>query len=162
MTTLIFFVSCLIRFKVRSNSLFISAFWSSASSRRTNFLRDATILLILSIASLSMLLISLTISAISASLICGINLDKIELFDLIDATGVLISCATPATSWPKEAIFSEFISCNWVSFSSESVFLSSSTVFRLSLYNFALIIALDNCDETAFRISNSSVNSRFW
>ena len=33
-----------------------------------------------------------------------------ELFEFIEAKGVFISCATPATSCPKDAIFSEFTS----------------------------------------------------
>ena len=34
-------------------------------------------------------------------------------------TGLLISCATPATSRPSEAIFSDWTSCTSVRFSSE-------------------------------------------
>ena len=69
----------------------------------------------------------------SASLICAIIFFVISLLDFIEATGVLISCATPATSWPKEAIFSELISLSWVSFNSSSVLVKSLTIFSFFL-----------------------------
>ena len=45
-----------------------------------------------------------------------------ELFELIDASGVFISWATPDINWPNVAIFSELMSCNCISFKSFKAF----------------------------------------
>ena len=123
-----FFVSWRKSSRVKSISWLISASWSSASSSLTYFLRETTKRFILAIASASMLLISSRSSRVSASFICLIIFFATSLFDLIDARGVFISCATPATSWPSDAIFSEFISCSCVSFNSFNAFFKSSTI----------------------------------